>query len=240
MAEASAYRGPDGINNWVENNVGFAHLALFTTPESTRETQPLANHRRGLILVADARVDNRTELISTLTIEGYIEVEDPTDADLILAAYERWGEACPEHIIGEFAFMIWDARKRQLVCVRDPMGIRPLFFCRQGQTFYCASTMNSILAALRQRAALNEPFLIEYLCWQFDRWIYETPYQNIFQVPMSHCLIVGEAKEVLDRYWTFGARKCPDTPVTRNTSSTSMKCFRNLSVLECAAISQSA
>jgi asparagine synthase (glutamine-hydrolysing) len=209
MAEASAYRGPDGIRYWVQDNVGFAHLALNTTPESLREKQPLLNRRGDLILTADARVDNRDELISTLTAKGYLQEKDPTDADLILAAYECWGEACPEYIIGDFAFAIWDSQKRCLFCARDAVGVRPFFYCRRGQTLYFATAISSILAGLREHPPINEPLMVDFLCWRFDRWVHETIYQSIFRLPASHRLKAQQEEESLARCWTFGAQPGP-------------------------------
>jgi asparagine synthase (glutamine-hydrolysing) len=94
MAETASHRGPDGIRYWRRGSAGLANLALGINSESLREQQPLVD-RRGelLVLTADARVDNRDELMRTLTGKGYIQYKSPTDADLTLAAYQCWGEA---------------------------------------------------------------------------------------------------------------------------------------------------
>src|SRR3712207_5099466 len=92
MARAAAHRGPDGVGYWTNGNAGLAHLALNITPESVREEQPLLNTEGDLVLVADARVDNRTELIRTLAAGGCLSDAAPTDAELIFAAYHHWGD----------------------------------------------------------------------------------------------------------------------------------------------------
>ncbi len=92
MAEAAAHLGPDGIHYWTDGPLGLAHLALHTTAESIREQQPLLARQGESVLVADARVDNRDELMATLTAKGHLLQKEPTDADLILAAYEMWGD----------------------------------------------------------------------------------------------------------------------------------------------------
>ncbi len=209
MAEAAAYRGPDGITYWIEGNVGLAHLALHTTPESLRERQPLVNRRGDVILTADARVDNRDELIRTLTARVYLEEKNPTDADLIMAAYECWGEACAREIIGDFAFAVWDRRERKLVCSRDPVGIRPLFFTQRGQTLFVASAIASLLGGLGERPPLNEPLVVDFLCWHFERWVYQTIYQGIFRVPASHTLLARDGNITFDRHWILGAQPGP-------------------------------
>src|SRR2546422_8221407 len=103
MLARLAHRGPDGTGAWREGRVALGHGMLHTTPESLREQQPLVGTRGDLVLVADARVDNRAELCSLLPAPS-----DATDAELILAAYERWGEACPEHTLGAVTFRISD------------------------------------------------------------------------------------------------------------------------------------
>src|SRR5215208_660198 len=99
MAEAASYRGPDGIRYWRKGAAGLANLALNITPESLHEQQPLVDQRGELVLTADARVDNRDELIRTLMSKGCLHHKTATDAEVILAAYQCWGEECPSHII---------------------------------------------------------------------------------------------------------------------------------------------
>jgi asparagine synthase (glutamine-hydrolysing) len=128
MARAAGHRGPDGIRYHTERAVGLAHLALNITPESAREHQPLVSERGDLVLVADVRIDNREELVRTLWGGGYLPDEPPTDAELILEAYRRWGEGCPAHLIGDFAFAIWDGRRGRLFAARDAMAMRALYY----------------------------------------------------------------------------------------------------------------
>lgn len=224
MAEAAAYRGPDGIRYWIEGNVGLAHLALHTTPESLRERQPLVNRRGDLVLTADARVDNREELIHLLAVKGHLQEENPTDADLILAAYECWGKECPKQIVGDFAFAIWDQREQRLFCTRDPIGVRQLFYCRQGPGLFFATTISAIIAALGESPPLNEPLVIDFLCWRFDRWIYETVYDPIFRVPASHILEANGEGAWLARYWVFGTQSSHNC----RTQDEYVEHFRNL------------
>ena len=206
MAEAAANRGPDGVGYWIQGHVGFAHLALDTTPESLREKQPLVSVDGQLCLAADARVDNRDELIRTLTTRGYLQSKDPTDADLILAAYRCWGEECPKHIVGDFAFAVWDASRRQLFCARDPLGVRPLHYCRLDHRFIMASSVGAVLAALDSFPPINEALIQDLVAGQFGRWINETAYQTIYRLPPAYCLVVRDGKIVLSRFWTLGAQ----------------------------------
>src|SRR5512146_181889 len=101
MAEAAAYSGPDGTRYWISQNAGFAYLALHTTPEAKFEQQPLVDPQNGMLWVADARVDNREELIDLFRKSGDIQTEAVvTDVELLMLAYRHWGEDFLPHIYG--------------------------------------------------------------------------------------------------------------------------------------------
>ncbi len=123
MTGAAPHRGPDGVRYWMGDAAGLAHLAFHVTPESVRETQPLISTDGRYVLVADARIDNRDELLAALRGEPDLPPA-PTDADLILAAFRRWGEACPERLLGDFVFAVWDTANRRLFLARDALGGR--------------------------------------------------------------------------------------------------------------------
>lgn len=200
MAEAAAYRGPDGIHYWVEGNVGLAHLAMNTTPESVREHQPLVSHRGDLVLTADARVDNREELIRTLKTKGYLQEEAPTDADIILAAYECWGEECPKEIVGDFAFILWDQRERKIVCARDALGMRSLRYTVTGNTLIVATESQQILQHPDVSWELDEIAVIEYLELTLDDADH-TMFQAIRNVPPASVLTASSLPVKTRRYW---------------------------------------
>src|SRR6266852_1652272 len=115
MTERIAHRGPDGSGYWIDGPVGLGHRMLHTTPESLQEKQPLLDETGKLCLVFDGRVDNREELKEALTAKG-ARLRTDTDVEIVLRAYECWGEECLKRIIGDFAFVIWDRRHHQLFC----------------------------------------------------------------------------------------------------------------------------
>ncbi len=125
MINILVHRGPDGSNIWSEGGVGFGHRMLWTTPESLLEKLPLVNQSGDLAITADARIDNRDELIAALAFNDRPS-EKITDSQLILAAYEKWGDRCLEHLLGDFAFAIWDGRNQIVFCARDHCDISPV------------------------------------------------------------------------------------------------------------------
>jgi asparagine synthase (glutamine-hydrolysing) len=144
MLEAAAYRGPDGLNPWIDGPVGLGHAMLRTTPEAVGESQPLIDEQAGLALTMDGRVDNRDELKELLERQGLRPVGN-TDAEIVLRAYQCWGEESPARILGDFAFALWDKHKRQLFCARDVASVQPLFYYCDGRRFICASELHQIL-----------------------------------------------------------------------------------------------
>src|SRR5688572_32913607 len=124
MSRSLAHRGPDGDSTWGAGSVGLGHRMFYSTPESRRERQPIVVRDGDIVLTADARLDNREELIRVLGFD-HRSSGDITDPDLILGAYERWGSRCPEHLLGDFAFAVWDRKRQAMVCARDHFGIKP-------------------------------------------------------------------------------------------------------------------
>jgi asparagine synthase (glutamine-hydrolysing) len=200
MARAAVHRGPDGIRYHTEGAVGLAHLALNITPESAREHQPLVSERGDLVLVADARIDNREELARILWGGGHLPDEPPTDAELILEAYRRWGEGCPARLIGDFAFAIWDARRGRLFAARDALAMRALYYRVEPRRVLFGTEVKQILAAPGVPARLFEPAVGAYLAGPFGHleWSF---YEGISQLAPAHALVVDASGQRTWRYW---------------------------------------
>src|SRR5262249_53876208 len=107
MTDYMDFRGPDAREVWIDGQVGMGHAMLRTTFESRFERQPFSLDDQ-IWIAADARVDDRAELIRRLAVEER-GLRDAPDNELILHAYHAWGEDCVDHLIGDFAFAIWDA-----------------------------------------------------------------------------------------------------------------------------------
>lgn len=146
MGEAMAHRGPDGRKVIVHGQVGLGHGLMRVNNEDLFEAQPLYDRERGLTLVADCRIDNREELADRFGIGSHDLTEWP-DSALILRAYKTWGEDCAEHLVGDFAFAVWDERAKKLVLVRDHMGQRFVHYHR-GKDFLAFATEIRALWAL--------------------------------------------------------------------------------------------
>ena len=205
MLNAIAHRGPDGVRDWIGGSVAFGHLQLRTTPESVHEKQPLTNLDASFCLTMDGRIDNRLELKRLLASKGLPPRAD-TDAELVLRAYECWGKDCPNRLLGDFAFAIWDAGKRQLFCARDPVGVRPFYYHRSASLFAFSSEIRAVLALAAVPRRLNESRLVDYLVDELDREDEEsTFYRDVQRLPAGHSLTVGPAHFAVRDYWDLKA-----------------------------------
>ncbi len=199
MGEVLARRGPDGFGEWVGDSAALGHRMLYATPESLKEKQPLSDESGEIYLTLDARLDNREELRSLLTPAGYV-LRDDTDAEIVLRAYQNWGEDCPARLLGDFAFSIWDRRKRQLFCARDALGLKPFFYHFDGHTFLFASEMQALFRynglSRKPNLGLIGLYIAEYF---LERE--ETLYEGILSLPAAHSLIVREGRLEKRQYW---------------------------------------
>lgn len=196
MTDKISYRGPDGKSCYFDYNIGISYLAQHSTPESVYEVQPLLDNESGIILVADARVDNREDLISELSLKKNNIV---TDVQLILHAYLKWGSQSLVHIIGDFAFILWDSKKKLLFAGRDPMGVRSLHYAKVNNSLYIASEAQQILQLPDISSTLDEIAVIQWLSGQVksDRCMFK----DISIVPPAHYLL-GDSKNItVNRYW---------------------------------------
>jgi asparagine synthase (glutamine-hydrolysing) len=199
MTAAIAHRGPDASGEWSAGRVALGHRLLYTTPESMSEVQPLADAAAECRLIWDGRIDDRDDLIGELGPTG----EEPrTDPALLLEAYRQWGPACLGRVLGDFAFVLWDARRRRLFCGRDRMGLRPFHYTWDGTTLLISSEIRPLVAA---RGGLSEPdddFVLAFLLREFrepDQGA--TFFQGIRRLPPAHFLIAEGSALSIERYW---------------------------------------
>jgi asparagine synthase (glutamine-hydrolysing) len=200
MTGAMLHRGPDGVGHWSSGSIALGHCMLRTTPESLEEHQPLANEDESVLLVMDGRVDNWEELRGDLTARG-ARLRTRADAELVLRAYEEWGDEALRRVEGDFALMIWDERKRTAFCARDRVGKKTFNYGFDGKTLVFASEVHAILALPGVSAELNQGLLAEAIA---DEWRSrdETFWRGIWRLPAAHQLTVTAGGLHTKPYWT--------------------------------------
>ena len=186
MLSAIAHRGRDGVGRWIDGPVAIGHAMLHTTPESVGEPQPLRDE--SLCLSFDGRIDNREELAAAFKSVG-IELKGDGDAEMVLRAYQLWGDESPRRLLGDFAYALWDGRNQRFFCARDPMGTKPFYYYRGPGFFLCASEPHQILEDPRVRRVPNEPMVAEYLLGSYSTRE-ETLFSGVMRLAGGDCLIV--------------------------------------------------
>jgi asparagine synthase (glutamine-hydrolysing) len=199
MLDILAHRGSDGADIWWNGPVGLGHRMLWSTPESLLEKLPAV--KGSLTITADARIDNRDELIASLVLNS-LPPEKITDSDIILAAYAQWGEACPEKLLGDFAFAIWDGDKQQLFCARDHFGVKPFYYYASELCVVFATEIKAIFCIPEVPRQLNEVRVGDYLLSMFHD-VAITSYQNIFRLPPANTITINANGIKLKQYWAL-------------------------------------
>lgn len=204
MNDNISHRGPDGSRVWCEGPVAFGHQMLHTTQESLHEILPFEDEESGLVITADARIDNRKDLAPQLGIE---DNEYVSDSYFILKAYEKWGEKCPEELLGDFAFAIWDKNKESLFCARDHWGIKPFYYCIFDEKFIFSSEIKAIFSLKDIPCKINDLGIACYigLANGVDKEL--TCYESIFRLPSAHSLTIKTKYKILKEYWELEPTK---------------------------------
>ncbi len=199
MQAGMANWGPDGSALWNEGSIGLGHCLLRNTPESIYETSPLKNASSDLVLTASARLDNRAELCHAFGIPTAEQALTP-DVGLILRAYERWGEDCVQHLLGDWALAIWDKGERRLFLARDHQGITGLFYYRGPHFFAFASSLAGLFA-LPEVPRQPNPLRVAEILLSWSKHGSATAYQDLYRLPPAHCFAVTAEPSEPRRYW---------------------------------------
>ena len=201
MAAAAAYRGKDGIRYWLKGGLGFVHMALYTTPESRRENQPLVHQQNGLVLVADARIDDRESLIKRIKGKNVHIHDNPTDVSLILSAYMAWGTDCPDYLLGDFAFVLWDNNQRMAFAARDRGGCRSLYYRRTNNGVRFASQASQLIVDPDYNKVLNRFLVAKDLVLPGFGGQHESYYSGIEKLAAAHAFQMTAEKFTVRKYW---------------------------------------
>ena len=219
MNAAIDHQGPDGEWTWRDGPVGLGHQRFETTPEATYAGSP--PERGGLAITLDGRIDNRGALLAELPVEG--RASEVPDDELVLAAYERWGKACPERLVGAYAFVVWDSTRKRLFAARDHVGLRPLYYYHDGDMFAFGSEMKALWTLDGVPRRLDDVRLLHHLCRQFES-DERTFYEDVHRLPPGHTLVADGTGVATSQYWTFD----PDRTVDLDSDEAYAERFREL------------
>jgi asparagine synthase (glutamine-hydrolysing) len=198
MRSALQEWGPDGGAEWRVDSAGLGSLIRFATPEARNEQMPLRS-TRGFVLTATARLDNRDDLFRELHISPPERPNMP-DGQLVLRAYETWGEDAPQHLLGDWSLAAWHPQSKRLFIARDQLGNTSLYYFQDTRRFMFASSRKA-LHALGIPRRLNEWFLA---CGLVSWSAHDGPQTielDLHRLPPAHTLRLEGATCSVRQYW---------------------------------------
>jgi asparagine synthase (glutamine-hydrolysing) len=201
MANAQAHRGPDDVGTITlnEHQVSLAHRRLSIIDLSPAGHQPMSNAAGDLWITFNGEIYNYLEIRHELLALGH-QFKSHSDTEVLLAAYEVWGNECLARLNGMFAFAIYDVRKKRLFAARDRLGIKPFYYFHRDGLFVFASEIKSLFACpgVPKRpdlAALATPARFQVSPF--------TGFEEIFKLPPGHSLTFERDRLTVRPYWTI-------------------------------------
>ncbi|MBI4878280.1 MAG: asparagine synthase (glutamine-hydrolyzing) [Planctomycetes bacterium] len=192
------HRGPDGFGIYRGRGVGLAHARLSIIDLETGQ-QPMCNEDGSLWIVFNGEIFNYVELRGDLLRRGH-RFSSSSDTEVILHLYEDKGVEALADLNGQFAFALWDARKREILLARDRMGIRPLFYARHGEEWIFASEIKALFADERLAREID-PVALDDVFTFWTPLSPRTAFVGVRELPPAHWLRVGEGGWTSGRYW---------------------------------------
>lgn len=205
MVRSQHHRGPDATGIWASDSglAKLGHNRLSIIDLSPAGRQPMANHDETLWISFNGEIYNYVELRAELSDYPY---RSQSDTEVILAAYEKWGEACLDHFIGMFALLIWDERQQRLFAARDRFGVKPLYYAQQPAGRLCVASEIKALHHAGIPAAPNEAIWATYLVTGLKEHSTQTFWRDIFALPPGHSLTWQNSEVRVSRWYDLAAR----------------------------------
>jgi len=212
------HRGPDEFGILLDDGLGLGSARLSIVDLSQGQ-QPISNEDGSLWIVFNGEIFNYLELRPELEQRGH-RFRTRTDTEVLLHLFEEHGPACLSRLNGQFAFAVWNARRRELFLARDRLGVRPLYYTVADGSLVFGSEIKALLGSGRVGASLDPIGLDQvFTCWSTVSP--RTAFQGILELPPGHWLQASTAGVVLRRYWQIpfaesrAAGVTPDEGTTR-------------------------
>ncbi len=196
------HRGPDGSGSYFDprGRAGLGHTRLSIV-DLSGGAQPMTNEDRTIWVSFNGEIFNFVELREVLEKAGHL-FRTNCDTEVIVHAYEEYGDEFVHQLNGQFAIALWDERRARLLLVRDRVGILPLFYTRLGERLLFASEIKAMLPLLPVSPTISAEALDQI----FTFWAPRSPntvFENIFEVPPGFVLAIEMGQLRLTKYWDW-------------------------------------
>ncbi len=186
MTDLVKHRGPDGEGFYCDKKIAFGHRRLSIIDLSDFGKQPMT-YQDKFVLIYNGEIYNYIEIREELSNAGF-QFHTKTDTEVILAAYDKWGEHCVNHFNGMWSFALYDKIRNIVFCSRDRFGVKPFYYLETENAFYFGSEIKQLLPFIKQRK-VNRSVLINYLVLGLEEYSSDTFFENIKSLLPSHNLI---------------------------------------------------
>jgi len=212
LTSSLRFRGPDRLKVWSEGQVGLGHTLFKTTDEAEFEHMP-SSLEGDVWITGMVRIDARQALINKLGLHSKIRLDHTPDSALILYAYRKWGEKCLEHLMGDFAFVLWDRSQQKLICAKDHFGTRQLCYAWVGSSFLVSNSLHCLQQHPAISRQLNDKAIGGFLLFGDHTWLDKklTVYTDIETLLPAHVLLLNNGRTTVRKYWDIPR----DIPIVR-------------------------
>lgn len=199
MCRTIRHRGPSSWGVHLDGPVGLGVQRLSIIDLETGD-QPIPNEDESVWVVYNGEIYNHASIRQELEKQGHRFRTHHADTEVIVHAWEEWGEACPEHLHGMFAFALWDSQRQTLLLARDRIGIKPLYYWLKGGRLVFGSEIKAILEHPAVPREVDLQSLYDYLGWEFVPGP-ATMFRGISKLMPGHLLIWEQGRIRIRRWW---------------------------------------
>ena len=185
MNDLVAHRGPDGEGFYVDSIIGFGHRRLSIIDLTAQGNQPM-HYMDNLTITYNGEIYNYIEIKEELSNVGYV-FNSKTDTEVVLAAYDYWGEECVQYFNGMWSFAIYDKKSEKVFMSRDRFGIKPFYFKRTSSQFLFGSEIKQLLNNEKNKG--NESIILDYLILGYEEHTSDSFFDGVNKLPAGHNMI---------------------------------------------------
>ena len=201
MMHSIKHRGPDDEGVFIDDGVGLGFVRLSILDLSKAGHQPMFNDDKSLVIIYNGEIYNYIELREELKQKGF-SFRSNSDSEVVLKAYEAWGEECLDKFNGMWAFVIYNIKTKEIFGARDRFGIKPFYYYLDNERFLFASEIKALKKVV-PKLTINEETLFNYLVFNRTDYNEDTFYQEIKKLPHSHCFSIKNNKFSLKRWYNL-------------------------------------
>ncbi len=206
MGQVLQHRGPDEEGYRVDEQAGLGVRRLSIIDLATGH-QPVTNEDETLWLVFNGEIYNYREMRALLEKMGHVFISN-SDTEVVIHAFEEYGDGCVEHLNGMFAFAVWDGPQHRLFIARDRLGIKPLYYWISDDQIVFGSELKAVMTHPDVPRSIDFTALDQFLTLEYIP-APRTIFRGIYKLPAGHCLIFHDGKLTVESYWDVQLRETP-------------------------------